>query len=60
MSLLERLEAKRREMDRRVMQALPYSYDPQAADMRELLDETIAAVRSLSLFAAIHGVRGVR
>ncbi len=47
MGLIERLEAKRREFDRLTQESLPRTYDQCAADMRDLLQESVIA---LSLF----------
>jgi hypothetical protein len=44
MTLIEKLEQKRREMDRRVIRSLAGPYDYECAEMRDLLDEVIATI----------------
>ena len=45
MSLVERLEAKVKQLDRRVIASLSHGYDQRAADDRELLEEAISIIR---------------
>ncbi len=45
MSLIERLEAKRRELDKAVVRSLTGSYDFRAAEMRDLFDEVLAMIK---------------
>jgi hypothetical protein len=46
MTLIEKLEAKRRELDRQVRNSVFYGgYDDKAADLRDLLDAAVAGLR---------------